>query len=440
MEMIDMIDNKINKINIPVLIGALAFLLACFIDGRALLAYPVIVFILTLMEFDYGLQFVFFTLGINFAIFQNIPYIGPFHPNSFITIGQIAFLLAGISRVKRIRIDSKVKALSIFAIISLISLAYTPDTVNGVKVLANILLFPLTLLLFYNRDDVSTEKVFKLSVFTGLILWLFAYPLQYLVLKSSLFMYDLDRGFRFSGAGVHPVPLSFMMVLVFYSALYLYDKLDLKRYLLVAAAALVFAFMTQTRTAIIGLFVTMLIYLYHKRSLKFAIPVALLGVLLAYQSIVDFFLKKGAVYYQEGLSFFSGGRINFWVVSLQTFAQRPIEGAGLGSSAAVLSSTGIAVPHNDFVRVLLETGLLGFAPFIVYMCLQLADLIRWFKTHAVVLCLFVFFIIASLTDNLIDYNLYFTFPLFVLLGATNQAISRENKLRRTRETKDETDN
>jgi O-antigen ligase len=86
----------------------------------------------------------------------------------------------------------------------------------------------------------------------------------------------------------------------------------------------------------------------------------------------------------------------------------------------------MTVPHNDFIRILLESGIVGFIPFIMFIYLQMMHLLKRPNEHTAILCLFLFFIITAITDSTLDYNNYFTFSLFVLLGIANRKKNNDN--------------
>jgi O-antigen ligase len=289
--------------------------------------------------------------------------------------------------------------------------------------------------LLYNEKTVDLEKIFKLIIWNALIVFIIVYPLQYLVLDQPLFMEDYNRGERFYGAGIHPVPLSFFMVIVLYSAIFLFEKNQQKRYLLVALASSIFLILTYGRTAIAGFFLTFLVYLYYKKKLKYAIPLAIIVLIFSFTIIVNFFLIKGQIY-QDNADFVSSGRLGLWEESIKSFLKHPILGVGAGSSDIVMQSFNLNTPHNEFIRVLIEIGIIGLIMFLIYILLQFKSLFSNARENPVPWAIFLFFILTLILDNSLDYNIFFTFQVFVILGITNRLNSSKDKTRRKHESID----
>jgi O-antigen ligase len=401
------------------IVAAVIFFIACFIVPEVIYLYPILIIVLTVISFDRGLQFVFLTLGVNYALFWNNTNMA-LHPNAFITVGQIIFILIGLFKSRTIRVNNKSAWLLIFVFLSIASVFYAPSITDAIFVLATLILFALALVLFSTQFVSSVSHIFNLILLNGLILLSVVYPLQLLLTERPLFVNDIDRGLRFAAGGVHPVPLSFYFVLLMYASLHLYGQTKKLRYLLFTPIALVGSLLTQTRITYIGLVVTLFIFMYHKKKLRYLVPGSAAIIILLYDRIVSFFFKTNALYYQPTIAFITGGRINFWLQSWTYFTQHPYFGIGLGGTKVFLEATsGFSVPHNEYVRILTETGIFGFIPFIIFVVLQLETLVKKRQNALIILCLFIFFLIASFTDSLIDYNIYFTFPVFCLLGLVN---------------------
>lgn len=90
---------------------------------------------------------------------------------------------------------------------------------------------------------------------------------------------------------------------------------------------------------------------------------------------------------------------------------------GFGFSASETLTISGLLPHNDWLRVGFEAGLLGFLTFSTLVFVALRDVALYDKqSYVLALSLFVF----MLTDNLID-NFLISFILFYFLGLTRQA-------------------
>jgi hypothetical protein len=90
---------------------------------------------------------------------------------------------------------------------------------------------------------------------------------------------------------------------------------------------------------------------------------------------------------------------------------------GFGFSASETLTTSGLLPHNDWLRVGFEAGLLGLLTFSTLVFVALRDVALYDKqSYVLALSLFVF----MLTDNLID-NFLISFILFYFLGLARQA-------------------
>lgn len=92
----------------------------------------------------------------------------------------------------------------------------------------------------------------------------------------------------------------------------------------------------------------------------------------------------------------SSGRIDLWENALQCWSQHPVIGCGLYQLQQYPRLS--AHPHNFFVQVLSETGLLGFG-LLVYILYAITKYIDWSQPHR-------YFIVASLSA--ISSDLFFS--------------------------------
>lgn len=122
----------------------------------------------------------------------------------------------------------------------------------------------------------------------------------------------------------------------------------------------------------------------------------------------------------------TSGRNVAWPDIWEEAWKRPIFGAGVGSSAAFVETVwpGVTHPHNDYLRIGFELGLTGLAIFVLAIIWQLNDLVRMARessgllqqTSAACVLGIVFFLLVATTDNPLVYNLWYTDPLFALIG------------------------
>ena len=154
------------------------------------------------------------------------------------------------------------------------------------------------------------------------------------------------------------------------------------------------------------------------------------------------FLSK---YFSSSLiqSFFSTGsdrrfqnRFGSWELAGNLFAQRPIEGWGTGSGASTLEKYFIGFehiyPHNEFLKILVEGGLIGLTIFVLFLIFVITRLAKNFrKRESLLVSSFIVLISFGSFGSALE-ALPWSFLLFVILGAeTNKNTRSEDESRLT---------
>jgi O-antigen ligase len=129
------------------------------------------------------------------------------------------------------------------------------------------------------------------------------------------------------------------------------------------------------------------------------------------------------------------GREVLWAVVIAGFLSAPLTGLGLGGSSAMLEATFSAevghIAHNEYLRVLADTGMIGLALFAVAMLVWGSGVLRalrtpgsWPEYTLPALAVFLAWAVISLADNTIDY--YAAFSQYVgFLAAAAVFTARE---------------
>ena len=130
------------------------------------------------------------------------------------------------------------------------------------------------------------------------------------------------------------------------------------------------------------------------------------------------------------LSFGDGNSANWriaqWSFLIDAWRQAPFFGYGLGTSKYITYFQNYA--HNDYLRFLAETGIIGFTSFITFLGVQVAFLIKYLKDSALgsprrrlcvtMLAIFVAIIFGMATDNVWSHTTLFFYwwLLFAIVG------------------------
>lgn len=143
------------------------------------------------------------------------------------------------------------------------------------------------------------------------------------------------------------------------------------------------------------------------------------------------------------IEIYGSGRVRMWSVTIESIGKSPLLGQGPGSSAEVLLATigTLEHPHNDYLRILHDYGIIGLLLFLYWFVFILNYLWKhWRKPlrhierqskqlYGATLLLLTGFALAMFTDNLVVYS-FLMFPLGILIGASAGLASRERQLRK----------
>jgi O-antigen ligase len=124
------------------------------------------------------------------------------------------------------------------------------------------------------------------------------------------------------------------------------------------------------------------------------------------------------------------GRVRYWQAALPLVLEHPLVGLGIGTSTLVSRhylNAGNADPHNDYLRMALETGIPGAVFYLMFLAMEMISCMRRasLKTlgfiNVPMLIAVVYFCIISATQNII-YNVI-VFPMFLALVALARKVN-----------------
>jgi O-antigen ligase len=229
-----------------------------------------------------------------------------------------------------------------------------------------ITLYFLILASFRTKEDLDKlRKILIYSVFIPLAFSLFQ------IFNGEPDALGLNRVY---GTFAHPNGFACYLVVLMPLVVYLYQgasNINRKTfYLVIFALMLLSLFCTYTRVAWVAFLVSMLILGFSKYK-KFYLKLILISliILLFIPGLNQIFLNR----IQPDDSFY--GRFSFNQFSLTLFSQKPILGHGLGTYALLSTPifgekgerygrTSGAGAHNDYLRTLAETGIIGLFAFL----------------------------------------------------------------------------
>lgn len=249
-------------------------------------------------------------------------------------------------------------------------------------------------------------------------------------------------------------PLFGMIMLCYYVARFKYRG-ELKILLLILVLIAV-PFLASARTpAIIGLMIVILAEFYFREKIKWG-RVIVGGALLVGLSIA-------AVTYLEafryafvggdnaltiaGISLNTSGRAFIWAQTFSSFMESPWFGNGLGSAFELVRSISTQEhPHNDYLRLLHDLGIVGFVTWMIFAVKSARVALRGIRHHRKInqnhrkyypagmwhltaLLSIMAVSLSMITDNTIIYS-FVMHPLGVFLGSSIGYAIKEDILER----------
>src|SRR3972149_3862174 len=265
-----------------------------------------------------------------------------------------------------------------FILIALVSLTFSTNRAVGFTEW-------LRLLSFFTIYVLAAECLKEKKHFSQLIAAIFISVL----LPSTIGFYQVFTGTgnlatpgfnRITGTFVHPNQFAhYLLLIVTLAAIFIFESrkplVKIGMFLLSVAVS-VLLFNTYTRGAWLGLILVLcLLGILKYRKLLFLTPVMLLVVAIISPSFIAqrFADLRDPNPYGPGNSM--AARVEIWKETYPLFAKNPLIGNGWGRSilygrAKILTKTGLSnialseqPTHNDYLRLLAETGILGFGAY-----------------------------------------------------------------------------
>ncbi|MEA2007285.1 MAG: O-antigen ligase family protein [Patescibacteria group bacterium] len=347
--------------------------------------------------------------------------VGPFSLNLAAILG-IMTILFGITAI--IKNKKKIRSLplwwqwSLFLVVSFLSIAWSFSFSISISEWIRLgTVFSLLILGFLATNTFQeTINLAKAIIFSAFIPAIFA-TYQFFT-KNGFTLNFEDVPNRIFGTFAHPNPFAYFLTLVLSLSLFFILKNKNRQKLLATLfffVALSLLVLTYTRGAwLVLLGVIMLIGIVKYR--KFLV-LSLFLFLFAYIAIAPIHSRINSLVVQ-GPSSSIKWRLELWKDSLDYISERPFYGFGIGTSEEVILQKrgfqfGSTIPHNDYLKLAIDTGIVGLASFIVLITSLLLLWLKRLKQEAssnpekyLLLLIFTSFtatiLTASAIDNILD--------------------------------------
>lgn len=359
--------------------------------------------------------------------------------------GLLFIILACFVIIKRWALFKKIPARNLlffwllfffWLVLSLLwSLARSTSLVELARFFSFIVSYLLGLILIKTSHDLT--RLVKVIIFSALIpLAVAAYQF---INHSGLIEGEQNRLY---GTFVHPNMLAFFIVFIITLTTFIWlnikrTRVDRYVYLLLSLVLLTALLFTYTR----GAYLILLALIFIVGLLKFRkfLYVSLLFLFLFYLVTPTLQDRVNSLFQSDPYSSISW-RVDLWRDEISYIKQSPLKGYGSGLASTVIANNrdwrlGSTEPHNDFLRVALDSGLLGLTLYIFLLVSLLWNLKNnYFLTSAPRLKMLNLFILAfalalfalSAGDNILD-DTALQWSFWVLVGAL-MAVSTSSKL------------
>ncbi len=318
----------------------------------------------------------------------------------------------------------------VFLFFSAVSIVFSVSVSESIYIYIKLLSLCSIYLVCYSLIECTKDAfIILLSVILSSI-----FPVMYGFYQWFFNLGKIDPEFsklRIYSTFAHPNMYAFYLVIIILSIIYwyffeeeFYIKTPLLLKAIIAIVVLMQLLLTYTRGAWIGLFVGVMLLAFFIKQLR--LPIFILLVLLVSISAHSIFERVADLIQPVNRYHLSswGFRLKHWqsLVSATIF-NRPILGYGLGQSLYVAQkySSFVLIPHNDYIRIFIETGFLGFISYVVFWSDVILDLYKKYQNKAhnksvIVLTVIVLsMLVCSFADNII-FSVTIVSYLFIMLA------------------------
>jgi O-antigen ligase len=320
-----------------------------------------------------------------------------------------------------------------------LTLAWTPSLGYGARLLLKIA-YPLLVYLVIVGMVTRREQLERMmdAVLVGAVFLCVVVQPMYLAFGD--FERQIGDWIRLRGVGIHQNPFAFYLLVALLIAFVRFTTRRQARYLVLCAICSFWMVLTIARIAFLATVVSFatlgILAALVTRQTRVLIGAAVVASLIAIPfappvlartfgfvptpgELLGLLTDPRALYMAINWE----GRQTFWIFVYQAFMTTPLIGLGLGGSSFLLALQfpmfTDPIVHNDYLRLLADAGLIGFALFacammawlfVSYRAAQVPDHIVREYAFPAVACIAAMAVV-SITDNAFDY--YGSFTQFV---------------------------
>ncbi|HSH44444.1 MAG TPA: O-antigen ligase family protein, partial [Longimicrobiales bacterium] len=259
------------------------------------------------------------------------------------------------------------------------TLAFSPEPLDGTRLLFK-LAFPFLVFIGVAALVRSLDDLDRLGRWTLVAATVFVLLINPLLVLAGGYTVDNSGHLRIQGLGMHQNPFSQYLLAMAFLALARYTFRGQLRYLALAVVLAGWIVLTMSRIMLAGSLVGLAAMAVYgsvlRRNLRPVVAATVMGLAVAIPLtplVLDrtlgfvpgvgemWVLLSDPATLVRSMSW--SGRDQIWPVLVSAFLDSPVVGLGAGASGPVLrssfSSAMTDVPHNEYLRILVDTGVVG---------------------------------------------------------------------------------
>tara|TARA_A100001011_G_scaffold395704_1_gene491508 strand:- start:225 stop:1853 length:1629 start_codon:yes stop_codon:yes gene_type:complete len=340
------------------------------------------------------------------------------NPIRWMTIGFITILFLFYQRLisrEKIKINFKNSIIVFLSGVYLLLNCLTAD--NFIESLITIYKLAIIVSVFYS-SYLATRKISDAFLF---ICYIFTFSIFFESAYTLIDFFSTDNSFtgisqnRNISSSSLVFKLIFLIYLINYSKSF-YSKSVLKA---VELAALLSIILLQSRLGIISLFIIYFLYFILKRASRkrmiFSVLISCLFFIYFNNNEFQNKIEKNYTFQYLSGDESTNQRLSFYEASISLFKEKPFIGNGLGSwkyksiQDKISKNNLILVPyytHNDFLQILMETGLVGLCIYLTFFGLLIKNIFKNRRESTFTPLLIALFIV--LINSLINFPIHRT--------------------------------
>lgn len=406
--------------------------------------------------------FIYLPMILQFTMFLDYPMAPIIRAIQLIVV--LYFIIKNINKRKDYSIE-EILILSLFILYVIISMLTTYKSEIPLTVMKRIftILIPNILLVFIIYLDEDPRESFihfmRINVFMGIIFSIYGTILSIFGEWGYLKVHDLQiqelrmgpirfiqsihgsaEPYRISSFFNNPNSFGIFLVLTMLSTFYLFKIQNINKYKFLFFFSIQFVgiLLTQSRTAFLTFATSFMLFLFiiSKKKLRFllvSILIALIGLFILQYNHLNLDISIINRFRNLNLS----GREDVWKVLIDSISENYIFGIGFSTSyeAILLENTNVKHTHNLYLKLISETGFIGFISFMLLWVVSIIAAIKQMLEskfnenkyiYAYILSILLSFLIHVLAEELLlRYNyIMFIWTYLISLSAINLSKGR----------------